>query len=158
MKFVQGDILTPNKEERQVMVCHQVNCKGVMGAGLAKQVKKTHPFIYFAYKEKCREIKAGAGGLGDVQFRTASARFGYVVANIFGQDDYGRGKLYTDYNALRKALEEIAESFPSYTIRIPYFMGCGLAGGDWNIVSQIIEETLVTKGIDVEIWQLPKEK
>lgn len=152
IKTVHGDILTPNTEDRGVIICHQVNCKGVMGAGLALQVKKKHPGVYSLCWDKCRQIAAGIGGLGDVQLCSALTSAGYLVANIFGQDQYGRGRCFTDYDALRKAFAYLASGFPTYTIRIPYMMGCGLAGGNWGIVSGIIKETLVDAGVNVEIW------
>lgn len=152
LKVVVGNILTPNTAtERGVMVCHQVNCKGVMGAGLARQIKEKHPEVFSIYRDKCSQIAVGIGGLGDVQFCSVVADAGYIVANVFGQDGYGRSKRHTDYSALRKAFERIAVGFPTYTIRIPYLMGCGLGGGDWQVVSEIIEETLVAAGVDVEI-------
>lgn len=154
MKFVTGDILSPNFGERCAIVCHQVNCRGVMGAGLAKQVRQKHPDVYTSYKVKCANIQDGLGGLGDVQFCSCLHDSGYILANIFGQDGYGRDKQYTDYAALRKAFAHIAQAFPNNTIRIPYKMGCGLGGGEWPIVLKIIEETLVANGVLVEIWQL----
>lgn len=153
MKFVLGNILSPNKENKCVVVCHQVNCRGVMGAGLAKQIRKKHPYVYDLYRDKCIQIQNGIGGLGDVQFCSALEYSGYVVANIFGQDGYGRDKQYTDYNALRKAFAHIAQAFPHDTIRIPYKMGCGLGGGEWPAVLQIIEETLGANDVHVEIWR-----
>lgn len=157
---IRGDILTPNKENHGVLVCHQVNCKGVMGAGLAKQIRERHPSVYRAYKEKCELIQNGVmEGLGNVQYCSVIPDAGYIVVNVFGQDSYGRNRQYTDYDALRKALEKVSESvrdvFRGYVVRIPFLMGCGMAGGDWNEVSKIIEETLVDKGINVEIWSLP---
>ena len=157
MKFVTGDILTPNTEENGVLVCHQVNCQGVMGAGLAKQIKTAHPGVFALYKEKCKLIQTGIGGLGDVQFCSVLADSGYLIANIFGQDGYGRDKQYTDYAALEEAFRKIAEAFPTYTIRIPYMMGCGLGGGKWEVVAKIIERTLAKKNIDIEIWCFQKE-
>lgn len=157
IKNVIGDILTPNKENKGIIVCHQVNCRGVMGAGLALQVKTMYPDVYDTYRDKCRQIAVGIGGLGDVQFCSVIAEAGYIIANVFGQYRYGRGKRYTEYDALRKAFGKIAMSFPTYTIRIPYRMGCGLAGGDWKVIYGIIEETLVAAGLDVEIWH-KKEK
>lgn len=155
LKTVSGDILSPNLDaNRGVIVCHQVNCMGVMGAGLALKVRRMHPDVYSLYKDKCRQIAAGVGGLGDVQFCSLVADAGYIVANVFGQYHYGKGRQHTDYLALRKAFQYIAGAFPFYTVRIPYKMGCGLGGGDWDVVCQIIEETLVAAGVDVEIWRL----
>lgn len=54
MREVIGDILTPvENPDDLVVVCHQVNCMGVMGAGLAKQVRNRYPGVYRAYKELC---------------------------------------------------------------------------------------------------------
>ena len=150
LTYVNGDILTPNNLDRVVFVCHQVNCKGVMGAGLAKQIKSKHPVVYKAYKEKC---DSGFAHLGDVQFVSRLSMTGYIVANIFGQDGYGREKCHTDYDALRTAFITIAEGAPNDIVRIPYKMGCGLGGGDWDTVLAMIEEILVP-AVDVEIWQL----
>lgn len=33
-------------------------------------------------------------------------------------------------------------------------LGCGLAGGSWNIVKLMIEETLVNKGLNVIVYKL----
>lgn len=152
IKYVTGNILTPNTENDSVLVCHQVNCQGVMGSGLAKQVRQMHPKVYADYQEKCRQIKSGIGGLGDVQYCSVLHKAGYVIANIFGQDRYGRDKRYTDYDALRKAFSDIADVLPNWTVRIPHKMGCGLGGGDWTVVETIIRETLIAKGVSVEIW------
>lgn len=154
MKTIVGDILTPNNTDRVVIICHQVNCKGVMGAGLALQIKNKFPMVYKHYKDKCLQIENGIGGLGDVQFCSVLSENGYIIANIFGQYDYGRGRCHTDYNALKKAFNTIALAFPNFTIRIPYKIGCGLGGGDWSVVSQIIQSTLVDAGVEVEIWRI----
>lgn len=38
-------------------------------------------------------------------------------------------------------------------IGFPYKIGCGLAGGDWNIISQILEEEFAGPQWNVEIWE-----
>lgn len=152
IKTVCGDILTSNSNEKSVIVCHQVNMKGVMGAGLAKQIRNKFPDVYNVYKKKC---KSGFVELGDVQFVSILEDAGYIVANIFGQDGYGRDKIYTDYTALKRAFATVASGFHDSVIRIPYRMGCGLAGGNWDVVLKIIQEELADKGVKVEIWMLP---
>ena len=83
--------------------------------------------------------------LGSIQFVNCSD--GKIIANLFGQEGYGRDKQYTDYDALRKSLEGLYESvtwsnniLKGKTIAIPYNLGCGLAGGDWNIVYEMIKQ------------------
>ena len=150
-KEVYGDILTPVGYGTGVVVCHQVNCKGVMGAGLAKQIRQKFPRVYEDYLEKCATTPSDRL-LGSVQFCFAPCSAGYVIANVFAQNGYGYGRCFTDYDALAKALTRVAQMFPDSTIRLPYHMGCGLAGGDWDTVSKISQDTLVGKVRQVEIW------
>ena len=157
MKIVIGDILTPNRSDDKILVCHQVNCKGVMGAGLANQVRKQFPKVFRRYKDKCSKAVVSSELLGEVQYCTVLYCYNYVIANIFGQDGYGIDKQYTDYDALRKAFRSIATSFADYIVRIPYKMGCGLGGGDWAIVESIINEELIEKGVCIEFWSLAEE-
>ena len=151
IKYVNGDILSPNtNRDRAVVVCHQVNCMGKMGAGLAKQVAATFPGVYSVYKEKCKAF--GVKNLGDIQLCSCEVERGYIIANVFGQENFGREKQHTDYGALRMAFFKLSR-MENTTIRIPYMMGCGLGGGDWRIVLDIIAEELADKGCDVEIWR-----
>jgi len=46
-----------------------------------------------------------------------------------------------DYDALRMCMRKINHEFPGRKIGLPK-IGCGLAGGDWNIVQGIIEDEL----------------
>lgn len=45
-----GDLL---KQDKVDIICHQTNCKGVMGAGIAFQIKRTYPEVFKKYKEFC---------------------------------------------------------------------------------------------------------
>lgn len=161
MTIIEGDILATNTSKKYVLVCHQVNCKGVMGSGLAKQIRTKFPKLFDNYCAKCSKAESSVALLGDVQFYDALFESGYFVANVFGQDSYGRDRRYTDYTALKRAFESIAYAVnlggEEWTVRIPYLFGCGLGGGDWTIVSQIIEETLIDNGVEVEIWKLPNK-
>lgn len=155
MKEIHGDILTPVTDGTPTVVCHQVNCMGVMGAGLAKQIKDRFPEVFRVYKERCSIWRQNPqANLGHVQFCSALGSDGYIIANIFGQLYYGTGQRRTDYSALRAGLRRVSEAFYNSTIRIPYGMGCGFGGGDWEIVLGIIQDELVSKGSNVEIWRL----
>lgn len=153
--FVEGNILSDANDElgRRVIVCHQVNCQGVMGAGLAKQIRTRFPQVFDQYVKACFNATQASDLLGRVQIVPVIKEAGYSIANIFGQNRYGRNGCYTDYDALRKAFREIGRC-EGAVIRIPFKMGCGLGGGHWPTVLQIIRETLCPK-CRVEIWCLP---
>lgn len=159
--YKNGDIFSPNRTGHECVVCHQVNCQGVMGAGLAAQIRRMFPEVYDDYLKECGKIAKPSDLLGKVLFYSVKYNgFDYNIASIFGQERYGRSGCFTDYDALRRAMEPIrvmATPFPAYpltTARIPYKMGCGLGGGDWSVVLSIIQEELVDHGIPVEIWRL----
>ena len=130
------------------IICHQVNCQGVMGSGLAKQIRAKYPQVYAPYRAAC---KAG-NALGTVLFVPVSDN--NIIANIFGQDKYGRDKRYTDYAALQTAFHRVAEVARerNLPIAIPYRIGCGLGGGDWTTVYKIIMTEL--DGLPVRICRL----
>lgn len=158
---VTGDILTPSYQRGKVIVCHQVNCKGVMGAGLAKQIRDTCPGVFDSYRCEVMRITAAryssgnpSVGLGSVLFCPVKEK-GFTVANLFAQDRYGKGQRFTDYGALRKCLNLVhryAATSRADAVRIPYKMGCGLAGGDWSVVLSIIKEALPGP-YEVQIWE-----
>lgn len=147
MKIKEGDVFSAGA----TYILHQVNCQGVMGSGVAKQAKTLFPNVFYEYKRKC-DTNTPKELLGTAQLVETQKTYGTEflgVFNLFAQENYGYdGKRYTDYDALRKCLIEVDEACKNLnyvfkpTVAIPYLMGCDRGGGDWNIVSKIIEETL----------------
>lgn len=145
IKHVKGDIFQSDAD----VILHQVNCQGVMGSGIAKQVREKYPKVYKEYKELCSQDEP-KNLLGIAQ--PVQADKNTIVVNIFAQKNFGYdGKCYTDYSALRKGLETVRDNNKEDCIAIPYLMGCHRGGGDWNIVSSMIEETL--SDCDVTLYE-----
>lgn len=136
IEYITGDLLSTSIDV-DVRV-HQVNCKGVMNAGLGKQVRERFPEAYSEYKHHCLAGKAKLGSILVVHAWT-----GGYICNLFGQDDYGLGKVQTDYNAFKSGLEKLKLFMTKCGLKslgIPKYIGCGLAGGSWEIVEAIIKE------------------
>jgi O-acetyl-ADP-ribose deacetylase (regulator of RNase III) len=133
IEIINGNIFDGNDD----IICHQVNTYGVMGAGIALQIKEKFPEVFAAYEEKCRDFsKYDINPLGHVLYcRTKYSNV--VIANLFSQIG-----MTTDYNAIKNCLQIIYNNCKKYneTVAIPYKMGCGIAKGDWNKVYGIIEE------------------
>ena len=131
----EGNIL----DNKYQIFCQQVNCKGVMGAGLAKQIKEKYPEVYREYKIGCMYSKNLLGTIQPIWTHD-----GRICINMFAQDGYGTDKRYTDYTAFKKCLDKIGELLgehhidPDAYIAFPNGIGCGLGGGDWTRIYSMI--------------------
>lgn len=135
--FEQGDIVTGNYP----IFCHQVNCHGVMGAGLALQIRQKYPEVYERYMEDISEY--GSRFLGTIQ--PVATSDGRICVNMFAQDKYGRRGHFTNYDAFKECLDNLKDFLKlidddSPTVAFPYGIGCGLGGGDWDLIFKMIRD------------------
>jgi hypothetical protein len=155
IKHIKCDIFESGAD----FICHQVNCQGVMGSGIAKQVRERFPNVYRHYKNLCVEVSNPKKLLGFVQPCAADIEtqkaFCVIIFNLFAQENFGYdGKCYTDYAALRKCIETVKEVCTKEdTIAFPYLMGCHRGGGDWNVVYKMIEEVFADSDCEVLICE-----
>ncbi len=148
MKSVTGDLVEAFLRGDVNVLGHQANCFNTMGAGIALQIKQRLPQ---AYAVDCATLKGNPRKLGKMSCVTIGKG---MVFNLYGQFNLGRNKRHTDYDALRSALRMMAVKLVDHKAAAKIGLtklGCGLAGGDWTIVSAIIEEEL--SGFDVTIYQ-----
>lgn len=143
------------------IIAHQVNCMGVMGSGVAAQVKALYPDAYVRYRTVCREIRP-QNLLGMTQ-TVSIKQYGeeherpFAIANLFAQLSYGRDRRHTDYAALVSSLKELAREMHRrgyQTVAVPYMMGCVRGGGDWNEVLHYLETELK----DFNVFVCKKDK
>jgi O-acetyl-ADP-ribose deacetylase (regulator of RNase III) len=132
-------------------ICHQVNCQGRMGSGIAKQIRERWPDVYEAYM---RAFTKSKNTLGDIQL-VAHEKREQIVINLYAQEFYGYdGKRYTSYDAFWSCLGAIRDSVPKGSkIGFPYRIGCGLGGANWQIIETMISVVL-GKDFDVYIYTL----
>ena len=148
MTIVKGNLLDAKVDA----IMHQVNCQGVMGSGIAKQIRDKYPYVYKEYQKLCRKHKNNPSELlGCCQIIGTDDHHPRVI-NLFAQDKYGKDRCYTDYEALRWCLQYVNKRYYGLSVGLPYGMSCGLGGGDWRIVAKIIEEEL--KDCDVYVYKL----
>lgn len=149
VRIVTGNIL--EADDRNIII-QQVNCQGAMNSGIAKQIRDRYPDVFTVYKEMCDAHKDNTSELlGKVCYCLTPE---FMIINCFGQNHYGRGRRFTDYDALRKCFETVACN-KAERIGIPYKVGCGLGGGNWSIVYKMICD--IFKDMDVKIYKLEEE-
>lgn len=154
IRETNGDLLKSSSD----IICHQVNCVGVMGAGVAKQIKeqllsKEHFDEYVRYCEDgCSKENPI---LGTILYQKEGDK---VIAHLFGEDIPTGCGLDTDYQALGRCLSNVEKyaSENGLTVALPGSIGCGLAGGDWDYVyGQIIVPIFGESDVDLTIVYWP---
>ena len=128
------DIITGNLLNiKEGVIVHQVNCQNRIGAGLSGQLIKKYPVVQTAYTEYCNKTKP-KNRLGCIQPVPVTKKL--TIINLFTQFYYGNAakthQIYTDVPLLVEKLQLICSKFPEKPIYIPYKIGCGLAGADWE--------------------------
>ena len=126
IQYEYGNILDTEAK----YIAHCVNAQHVMASGVAKAIRERYPKAYDDYM-------SSALPLGKV---ILSKNEPHNILHIVGQQYYGRepGRVYVDYPALRRGIATINKHI-NEPVAFP-MIGCGLAGGDWIIVSDIIKE------------------
>ncbi len=130
-------------------LCHQVNCLGVMGSGIALQVKKLYPNVYQEYKQYCNNYNNSINLLGKTLIVAINEN--QSIVNLFGQKNFGIEKRQTSYDALVNSLEILKNFTENKTVAFPVNMSCTRGGANWNIVKTIIIETL--NNCNLEFWE-----
>lgn len=124
------------------MLIHVCNDAGVMGAGIAKEVKDRLPEAFNKYSSSCR--------ITPREFRLGTITQTDKVINMIAQQSYyGENGTYTknkscylNYGALADCLSQVAHmaEFDQFdSVVLPLGMGAGRAGGDWYIVLSMVE-------------------
>lgn len=133
---IDGDFIDLVKSGKYHISCHGANCFSIMGAGIAKQISYHFPGVYNADNE-CN--------LSPIQ-KLSNFTYGYSVnygyiCNLYTQ--YNPGKNF-DYDAFILCLRKLKLNFPNkdnegkrWKILFP-LIGCGIGGGEWNKVKNII--------------------
>lgn len=165
VKIIDGDLFTTKAR----IIAHQVNCQGVMGSGVAKQIRQRNPQMFLNYARHCAAAKrTGWSPLGtNLILHTDADADSYVpgtmvytgqyICNMFAQNMYGYdGRRYTNIDALRSCFTKLAQYAreDGLTVAMPYKVGCVRGGANWEVVYKMIEE--IFRDVNVELWCLDK--
>ena len=151
--YLVGDATYPIGVGKKIIM-HICNDIGGWGSGFVLAVSKRWKEPEEMYRSLARQCPLGIT-LGVTMF--VSVQEDIVVANMIGQHgmQWGDGGAPIRYDALRTTLGcvrrfAIARNATVHAPRI----GAGLAGGDWKIIEQIINEELCDHGVEVTVYDL----
>ena len=141
--YIKGNLLNTHCKA----IAHGCNAQGVMGSGVAKQIKDAYPEAYKAY------LEGDFRTLGNVIQCTIGDK---IILNCITQKYYGKvvNIKYVSYNAVYISLNNISNILTKLNITdlaMPK-IGCGLGNGKWEIIEEMIKNNL--KNIEVYVYEL----
>lgn len=147
---------TKNFSDNTEFVAHGCNCHSAMGSGFAPQIAKAFPIVEQVDNEMYEKY-TGPNGLGNVamlgNFSMARVFLNMVVFNLYTQylpgKDLRMNALETAFFNINRLLSQSQQKRP--ILHIPK-IGAGIAGGDWDQISKVIDS--VTPDIDIHVWVL----
>lgn len=130
-KYIKGDIVSLFLEGD--IIAHGCNCFHTMGSGVAGQLAKAYPPILAIDKTTY---------LGNLEklgtFTQATGNNGQICYNLYTQYEPGPN---LDYGALVNCMIELNRTAKGLLFKPRIYIpriGCGIAGGDWDKVYQLI--------------------
>lgn len=128
MNIIKKDITTIDEG----VILHQVNCQNAMESGVAKALFTKWPQIKTEYHKAFEKLSKDRL-YGQIQRIVINENI--IVLNSFSQYNYGRDKkVYTNMKYLKENIYKAYKYAKSRNqkLYIPEFVGCGLAGGNWE--------------------------
>lgn len=131
----QGNLL-----DAKGIIVHGCNCRGVMGSGVALAIKNKWPHVFKSYRiafESVQGLKLGST-------QVCHLNDGVTVINAMTQESFGnRGLRYVNYEAVARCFDDVRVLARHLKVPVNFpLLGAGLGGGNWEIISTIIDQTL----------------
>lgn len=149
MKERIGDLIELADKGEFDVIIHGCNCFHTMGAGIAAALRKKWRMV--------RDVDIDLTAYGDRDklgtITSAEVKPGLTVVNAYTQYDYRRSNTpNVEYDEVEAAFRQVRDKYGNQGLRfgIPK-IGAGLAGGDWNIISSIIDRIMAVEDITVVI-------
>lgn len=173
---IKGDLISLALQGNFDVITHGCNCQNNMGSGIAPQMAKAFKCNRYPYRLESAMHKGDINKLGSIEAQKWKiGQDGSVyspvrgvtlyedlldlwVVNSYTQFNYGRNhtdgdKKPLDYEALTLCMRKINRTFAGKHIGLPK-IGAGLAGGDWNVIKNIIQKELKDCKITVVIYEV----
>jgi len=156
--YIEGDATEPVTKDNRIIV-HCCNDIGAFGAGVALEIAKKWPHVKTAYRNW---IDHGAE-LGQIQL--VKAEPGIAICNLIGQRNTKNQiigdieippiryeAVYEGFVRLRRAILAFQyKDIGNISLHMPR-MGCGLAGGNWDMIHLQIDDALDDIDIDIYVY------
>jgi len=173
---IEGNLITLAKKGTFDVIAHGCNCFCAMGAGLAPQMAEAFACDHYQMENESWAgyiNKLGTIDYGSFYTKEGEPHIAYsvnktneilemkgfkknIAVNCYSQYGFGRNHKEgsvapLDYEALTLCLRKINHTFKGQHVGLPQ-IGCHLAGGDWNVVKEMIQKELKDCQVTVVIF------
>ncbi|WP_153533129.1 macro domain-containing protein [Actinomadura macrotermitis] len=152
IRYIQGDATSPQAKGVKI-IAHVCNDLGGWGKGFVLALSRRWDEPERAYRAWRRSRDGFA--LGAVQFVQVD-RYTWV-ANMIGQRGTKRGSkgVPIRYDALDTCLAALGDKALELgaSVHMPR-IGCGLAGGRWELVEPLVERNLTARDVQVTVYDV----
>lgn len=162
MKTIYADITT--FEGKNTVIAHVCNDKGYWGAGVAVAIGERWPEAedkFFRWKSYTNnpaalaEFALPSFSLGNICYALVDTENDVHVCNMIAQRGVrGKGNpVPLDMDALQQCLLKLAQDakFDGKDVIMPK-IGSGLAGGDWEEISVMVDNIFNSYGVSVTVY------
>lgn len=155
-KEIDGDLIELALAGSFDVIAHGCNCFCLQGAGIALQMCEVFNTNTFLLESSGKGFIDKLGCIDSETIRTTKVINGrkvkssieLTVVNAYTQYQPGAN---LDYEALTLCLRKMNHEFKGKHIGLPQ-IGCGIAGGDWNVVKLLIKQELKDCDVTVVIY------
>jgi hypothetical protein len=174
LSYLVGNALAPRVAN--TIIAQGNNSCGDWGAGFVVAVDKLSPVpkdmyldwakngFFYTKDVACRPSldvtkRQVPFQLGEIQLVKISDSPKQYIANMITQKNTGNfyHMIPLRYDSVRECFFRLflaADKLSIDTVSMPR-IGCGLAGGEWECVEELINQELIDNGINVDIYDLP---
>lgn len=143
---IQGDLFADLSKGD--VIAHGANCRGKMGAGVAKSIKQFFPENFKIYEKACQNGRFLPGdALGTLEN-------GILVYNLGTQYELGAdAQVWNVRTSVRDMLNQAinATRFTEPVTKIKTVrLGCGIGGLDWADVKPVLEA--IPTDVELEVY------
>jgi O-acetyl-ADP-ribose deacetylase (regulator of RNase III) len=151
LKVVTGNILSSQEQ----YIAHQCNCVTTYAKGLADII-----FKKWSHAD-CYAIRWENDKPGTIEIRGDGQESRFII-NMFGQFNPGKPLRDDDpFDGIQarkgyfiECMKRVAELKPR-SVAMPWQIGCGLAGGDWNFYNKVIDK--FAGSFNIVLYKLPEK-
>jgi len=155
IKIINGDLL----DAKEDYIVHQCNCISTNAQALAKQIFGRYDYAN-SYKNRINNDKSTYTQPGTIEIYGNGNDQRYVI-NMYAQYYPAKAKYDNDTLAKRfqwfqQCLNDISkiDNIKNKTLAFPFNIGCGAAGGDWNIYYNAIQTFANKQKINITLYKL----